>query len=276
LNYRHAYHAGNFADLVKHAVLGAVLDRMLREPGPLAVIDTHAGAGLYELDAPAARASGEAQAGIGRLMANPDAPPALDALKAAVRRLNPKGGHRLYPGSPRLIADRMRPTDQLVACELRPDDAAHLRRSMAGAKAEVLAEDGYTVLAARAAPGRRLLALIDPPFERADDYARAAEAARAVLRRSPAAVILIWLPLKDLETFDGFLRRLEAGGAPYALVIEARLRPLDDPMRMNGCALVLINPPAGIEIDASATCAWVVRVCGEPGGADRVWRLAGD
>jgi 23S rRNA (adenine2030-N6)-methyltransferase len=274
LNYRHAYHAGNFADLVKHAVLGAVLDRMLREPGPLTVIDTHAGAGLYELDAPAALASGEAQAGIGRLMADAEAPPALEALKAAVRRLNPKGGHRLYPGSPRLIADRMRPTDRLVACELRPDDAAHLRRALAGAKAEVLTEDGYAVLATRAAPGR-LLALIDPPFERADDYARAAEAAKAALRRNPAAVILIWTPLKDLETFDGFLRRLEAGGAPSALVIEARLRPLDDPMKMNGCALVVINPPTGIETTASEGCAWVVRACGEPGGADRVWRLGG-
>jgi 23S rRNA (adenine2030-N6)-methyltransferase len=265
LNYRHAYHAGNFADLVKHAVLLAVLDRMLREAGPLTVIDTHAGAGVYDLDAPAALASGEARAGIGRLMADPQAPPALEALKAAVRRLNPKGGHRLYPGSP----------DRLVACELRPDDAGHLRRALPGAKAEVLAEDGYTVLAARAAPGRRLLALIDPPFERADDYARAAEAAKAALCRNPAAVILIWLPLKDLETFDGFLRRLEAGGAPDALVIEARLRPLADPMRMNGCALVLINPPAGIQTDASSASAWVVRACGDPGGAERVWRLGG-
>lgn len=274
MNYRHAYHAGNFADLVKHAVLLSALARLTREGPPLSVIDTHAGAGLYELDAAPSLASGEAEAGIARLMADTDPPAPLKALKAAVARLNPKGGWRLYPGSPRLVADALRPADRLTACELRPDDAGYLRRALKDAKAEVLVQDGFDVVVQRAAPRQRLLVLIDPPFERADDYARAAEAARAVLRRDPEAVIVIWLPLKDLETFDGFLRRLEAGGAPDALVIEARLRPLDDPMRMNGCALVAINPPAGLEADAAAACDWVVGTCGGPGGEARVWRLA--
>jgi 23S rRNA (adenine2030-N6)-methyltransferase len=274
LNYRHAFHAGNFADLVKHAVLLSALARLTREGPPLSVIDTHAGAGLYELDAAASKASGEAEAGIGRLMAEADPPAPLKALKAAVARLNPKGGHRLYPGSPRLVADALRPADRLVACELRPDDAGHLRQALKGAKAEVLVQDGFDALVQRAAPGQRLLVLIDPPFERADDYARTAEAAKAVLKRNPEAAIIIWLPLKDLETFDGFLRRLEQGGAPAALVIEARLRPLDDPMRMNGCALVAINPPAGLEAEATVACDWVVGTCGGPGGEARVWRLA--
>ncbi len=273
LNYRHAFHAGNFADLVKHAVLGAALARLTREGPPLLAIDTHAGAGLYELDAVAAKASGEAEAGIARLMAADAAPAPLEALKAAVARLNPKGGHRLYPGSPRLIADALRPADRLVACELRGDDAGRLRQALKGARAEVLVQDGYAVAAQRAAPRQRLFVLIDPPFERADDHARAAEAAKAVLGRNPAATMIIWLPLKDLETFDGFLRRLEAGVAPAALVVEARLRPLDDPMRMNGCALVVINPPTGLETDAAATCDWVVAACGDPDGRARVWRL---
>ena len=273
MNYRHAYHAGNFADLVKHAVLLEALAGLTREPGALTVIDTHAGAGVYELDAAAPKASGEAQAGIGRLMAEADPPAPLAALKAAVARLNPQGGCRLYPGSPRLAADALRPADRLVACELRSDDARLLRQALKATKAEVLVEDGFAVAAQRAAPRQRLLLLIDPPFERADDYARAAEAAKAVLKRNPEAAIIIWLPLKDLETFDGFLRRLEAGGAPDALVIEARLRPLDDPMRMNGCALVAINPPAEREGGARAACDWVVRACGGPGGEARVWRL---
>ncbi len=273
MNYRHAFHAGNFADLLKHAILVAALARLVTKGAPITVIDTHAGAGLYELDGPAAKASGEAAAGIGRLMAEANPPAPLAALKAAVARLNPGGGHRLYPGSPRLVADVLRPADRLVACELREDDAGHLRRALTGAKAEVLVQDGYAVVAQRAAPGQNLLVLIDPPFERADDYARAAQAVQAVLARDPAAVIIIWLPLKDLETFDGFLRRLEAGGAPPALVIEARLRSLDDPMRMNGCALVVINPPSGLEADATSASDWIVVACGDTGGQARVWRL---
>jgi 23S rRNA (adenine2030-N6)-methyltransferase len=273
LNYRHAFHAGNFADLVKHAALTSVLGLLGADASPLTVIDTHAGAGVYELDSAPSRMSGEAEAGIARLMADVAAPAVFVPLMAAVARLNPKGGFRLYPGSPRLIADRMRSGDRLAACELRPDDAGLLRLALKGAKAEVLTEDGYTVAAARAAPGQRLLVLIDPPFERPDDYVRTAEAVRAILRRNPEAVIMAWLPLKDMETFDGFLRRLEAGGPPPALVIEARLRPLDDPMRMNGCALVVVNPPAALEADAAAACAWVVRTCGGVGGEARIWRL---
>jgi 23S rRNA (adenine2030-N6)-methyltransferase len=273
LNYQHAFHAGNFADLLKHALLIAALDGLTRDAAPLTVIDTHGGAGVYDLRGPQATVSGEAAQGIGRLMAARDAPPALKALEAAVARLNRKGETRLYPGSPRLVADRLRPTDRLVACELRPDEAGRLRQALKGAKAEVLVADGFATAAARARPGQRLLALIDPPYERADDHARAAEAARAILRRNPSAMVLIWLPLKDLESFDGFLRRLEAPGLPPALVVEARLRPLDDPMRMNGCALVALNPPAGFEEAAAQVAAWVVGACGEAGGEARVWPL---
>ena len=273
MNYRHAFHAGNFADLVKHALLGWILAQLTRMGGALTVIDTHAGAGLYELDAASAKASGEAALGIGRLMAADGAPAPLTALKAAVTKLNPGGALRLYPGSPRLTTGALRPTDRLIACELREDDAGFLRQALKGDKAEVLVRDGYDVVTAKAAPGQRLFVLIDPPFERADDYARAAAATLAVVKRNPAAVLLIWLPLKDLETFDGFLRRLEQGGAQGALVIETRLRPLSDPMKMNGCALVAINPPVGLDAAAKDTADWVVRVCGEPGGEARVWTL---
>lgn len=273
LNYRHAFHAGNFADLVKHAVLTSVLARMTGPGGPLTVVDTHAGAGVYDLDSASARTSGEAEAGIARLAADAAAPAVFGPLKAAVGRLNPKGGHRLYPGSPRLVADVLGRGGRLVACELRREEADHLRAALKGAPAEVVCGDGYELAVARAKPGQRLLVLIDPPFERPDDYARSAEAARAIVRRNPGAVVVVWLPLKDLETFDGFLRRLEAGRAPRALVVETRLRPLDDPMRMNGCALVVINPPEGLEPEATAAAGWVARACGEAGSEARVWRL---
>jgi len=115
--------------------------------------------------------------------------------------------------------------------------------------------------------------LIDPPFERPDDYARAAEATAAIRKRNRDAVVMVWLPLKDLETFDAFLRRLEDGPAADALVAEVRLRPLSDPMKMNGCALVIVGAPAGLAEEADAVCGWVARTCGGPDGEGRVWIL---
>jgi len=273
VNYRHDFHAGNFADLVKHACLLAALGRLTERPGPILAIDTHAGAGVYDLTGAMAVRSGEADAGVVRLAADDRAPEPFASLKAAIRKLNPDGGLRLYPGSPWLIAWMLRPGDQLIACELRPDDRGRLERVLFGFRARVLGQDGYAAAASQARPGQSLLVLIDPPFERPDDYDRIVTATAAVLRRNRQAVILVWLPLKDLETFDGFLRRLEATGASPVLVCEARLHPLDDPMRMNGCAMVVINPPEGLEAEARAVCDWTAHTLGGPGAESRCWRL---
>jgi 23S rRNA (adenine2030-N6)-methyltransferase len=273
VNYRHAFHAGNFADLVKHAGLLAVLKALEGAPSPLTIIDTHAGAGLYDLGAEASRRSGEAQQGVVRLMADKDAPDAFGALKGAVRDANPGGGVSVYPGSPWLIARALRSGDRYLACELRADDHRLLRGVLKAFKgAEALLADGYRTAAARTPERGRALVLIDPPFERADDYRRIVETADAVLRRRRDAALVIWLPLKDLETFDAFLRDLEdAVGAP-GLVAEARLRPLADPMAMNGCALAILNPPPGIAAPLRAICTWVAETLGA-GGSARVEAL---
>lgn len=273
MNYRHIFHAGNFADLVKHATLTAILARLTAGPSPLTVIDTHAGAGLYDMASDEVRRSGEASAGVGRLLTDAAAPAVFDALKAELAKLNPNGDLRKYPGSPWLIASALRGGDRLTACELRPDDFEALERTQKRPGAETLRADGYGVAPEGVSPGRANLVLIDPPFERGDEYAAIASCVSGVLRRDRGATIMVWLPLKDLETFDGFLRRLEAQNPPPALVAEARLRRLDDPMRMNGCALVIVNAPPGTEEAAENACTWTVRVAGEPGGQARVWRL---
>lgn len=271
MNYRHAFHAGNFADLVKHAALTALVDAFTAVPGPLTVIDTHGGAGGYDLEGELARRTGEAAQGIFRLMAAEDAPAAFDGLKAAVRAMNPKGGVRFYPGSPSLIAGRLRRGDHYIACELRDDDHALLTQTLAahpGARA--VKGDGYETAAASTPARGATLVLIDPPFERADDYARIATTLEAVLARNPATCVAIWLPLKDLETFDAFLRSVEPV-APGLLVAEARLKSLIDPMKMNGCAMVVANPPAGVEEALRTACEWVVARLGEAGGKAEVW-----
>lgn len=275
MNYRHAFHAGNFADLVKHACLTLLMDRLTDQPGPLTVVDTHAGAGAYDLSGDMARKSGEAERGVVRLMADPDAPEAFDVLKAAVARANPDGAVTLYPGSPALIVSALREQDRYIACELRPDDYALLAQLLAptDGQAEAVQADGYATVAARVPTGGRALVLIDPPFERADDYARCVEAVAAVRKRNPKAVVAIWTPLKDLETFDAFLRDLENVDPPKSLVAEARLRPLSDPMKMNGSAMVVVGADDGLAADMQAVCGWVVSHLGEAGGEARIWTL---
>jgi 23S rRNA (adenine2030-N6)-methyltransferase len=264
LNYRHAFHAGNFADLVKHGALVQLLAR-LSDNAPLAVLDTHAGRGLYDLQGAEATKSGEAAAGIVRLMAAKDAPAAFAPLTAAVRRLNGGAEVRRYPGSPWLIAETIRPSDSYLACELRAEEHAALRQVLKDkANARTECADGYEV-AARRIPAGRALVLIDPPFERADDYARIVETAAAVRRRNLAAALMVWLPLKDLATFDAFLGEFEdAIGAP-ALVAETRMRPLTDPMKMNGCALVVVGAPEGFDEPLDAVCRWTAETLGEAG-----------
>ena len=275
MNYRHAFHAGNFADLVKHAALTRLLARLMADPSPLTVVDTHAGAGLYDLtDARQAR-SKEAEAGVARLIGH-QLPAEFDGLVAAVQARNPQGGVETYPGSPSLILDALRPQDRYLACELRPDDHGHLRTLLkrSGKPAQARLTDGFAaaVEMAQEAEGR-LFVLIDPPFERADDYVRIAETLGAVLKAKPRAVVLVWLPLKDLETLDGFVRRLEALNPPRTLIAEARLKPLHDPMKMNGCVLTLTGAPRGFEAELSSICEAVVSGLGTVGGKPKVWSV---
>ncbi len=272
MNYRHAFHAGNFADLVKHAALLELLAGLRAAAPALTVIDTHAGAGLYEMAGEAARKSGEAEAGIGRLIGDPSPPAVFAPLLAAVRRANPKGQLKYYPGSPWLIAEGLRPADGYLAFELHPDEHRRLSDLLRGKRGcEARLGDGYR-LAAASVPAGALLVLIDPPFEKADDYARAVEAAAAIHRRNPQASVAIWLPLKDLETFDAFLRDLEDAAAGPVLIAEARLRPLDNPLKMNGCALAILGAPPGLDAPLGEACRWVAEALGE-GGEGKVWRL---
>jgi len=268
LNYRHAFHAGNFADLVKHAGLLDLLARLTANPEPLTVIDTHAGRGLYDLAGPEARRSGEADAGVARLMSAPDAPPEFAPLIDAVKALNPGGGVRRYPGSPWLIAEALRAGDHYLACELRPDEHGALKALMKDrANVATLCADGYEAAVERCPARGPVLVLIDPPFERPDDYRRVVDTVARVRRRNRQAQLLIWMPLKDLETFDAFLRDLEDEAPAPALAAEVRMRPLNDPMKMNGCALVLVGGPADMAGPLEAICGWTARVLGDGGSA---------
>ena len=273
LNYRHAFHAGNFADLVKHAALIRLLSELTAGGSPLTVVDTHAGRGLYDLAGVEAKKSGEAEAGIVRLLRTADAPADFAPLIRAVTALNRGAEVRRYPGSPWLIAEALRPQDRYLACELRPEEHAALAAALKGRRnVRTLNADGYTALANEPPADGRVLALIDPPFEKPDDYERIVEALAALLARNAAAQALVWLPIKDLETLDAFLRDLEDEIDQPMVVAEARVRPLSDPMKMNGCALVQVGGP-DLREPLAAICGWVAHALGA-GGAARVYELA--
>ena len=278
LNYRHAFHAGNFADLFKHAALMRALELMQRARTPLLVVDTHAGTGRYCLPAEAL-ATGEASA-IRRLLADAAAPPVFDLLKQAV---HPGVDVLVYPGSPALAVSRLRAADRLLACELRPDDGAELAALLRAhaPRAEARLTDGYAALAPalRVWPGPALV-LVDPPFERGDDYARAVEAVGAALSVKPGATVLLWAPLKDLETLDALARAIERTTSAPGFVAELRLRPLINPLRLNGCALVVLNPPRSPAGEPELSDAledaggWIAEHLGERGGGLRLRHLA--
>lgn len=270
MNYRHSFHAGNFADLVKHALVLWLLERR-QASGPVTVIDTHAGAGVYDLTGDAAR-SKEAEAGIARLMAAEARPPLVEALAAEVATLNPHGRSNLYPGSPLLVSARLRKDDRYIGFELNPPVLELLSGALEPfAQSSARGGDGYDQAKTEAARAPGAFVLIDPPFEKPDDYLRAADTAAAIVKADPRAMVAIWTPLKDMETFDGFLRRLQQSGAQNVLVAEARLRPLTNPMKMNGCAMVVLQPPAGAETAAREICGWVAETLGDAGAKAEVW-----
>jgi 23S rRNA (adenine2030-N6)-methyltransferase len=276
MNYQHAYHAGNFADLFKHAVLLALLAELRRQTRPFMAIDSHAGAGVYDLEGEAARRTGEGAAAL-ELMAADGAPGALQPLRQAIGRLNRGRSVRFYPGSPWLIGEALRKDDRGLACELSPEAARELARALAPfRRLEIAAGDGWAVSARRApASPAAALVLIDPPFEAADDGVRAAETLGRVLSRNREAIVAVWAPIKDLAGFDVLSGDLEdaACGRPM-MVAELRLRALEDPMRLNGCAMLVANAPKGLTGIAREAGEWIVSALGEPRGGVRIRELA--
>jgi 23S rRNA (adenine2030-N6)-methyltransferase len=247
MNYRHAFHAGNFADVVKHAVLTRILIHLAAKPTAYRVIDTHAGAGLYDLTGPQASRTGEWRGGIARLTAAQLAPPAETLLSLyldTVASFNRGGSLTTYPGSPALTRALLRPRDRLLVCELEPDTARTLAEHLRGdARVKVVAVDGWTALKAYVPPKeRRGLVLVDPAFEQPDEFARLADGLAAAHRKWPTGIYLLWYPIKERKQPYLFARRLTGTGIPNILRAEFEVAA-PDADRLNACGLVVVNPP---------------------------------
>ena len=291
MNYRHAFHAGNFADVLKHAVLARILVHLRAKPAPFRIIDTHAGAGLYDLAGAEAARGGEWREGIGRLLGafsgtGPRIGEGARALLApyldAVAALNDGGRLATYPGSPALVRAFLRAQDRLIACELEPTAAAALARTLHGdRRSKAVAIDGWTALNAYVPPKeRRGLVLVDPPFEDAGDFPRLAQALEAAHRKWASGSYLLWYPIKERETPDVLARRLRRGGmsgTSTILRVELSVTGPREANRLGACGLVVINPPWRLENELAVLLPELAAaLSGDGRGSHRVDWLRGE
>ncbi|MBN8872700.1 MAG: 23S rRNA (adenine(2030)-N(6))-methyltransferase RlmJ [Rhodospirillales bacterium] len=262
MNYRHGFHAGNFADCMKHALLVWLVQALQRKPAPLFVLDTHAGAGRYDLTDERARRTGEAEAGIRRLRADPPAAlaPYLASVAAALAlpsRSAGGEGDNAYPGSPSLLRALLRPQDRLACCELHPEEAAALRRYFGhDPQVAVHQRDAWEALRGLLPPReKRGLVLLDPPFEDRQEFARLATGLATAAARFPTGVLAAWYPIKHRAPVRAFLDAVGESGLRDVVAAELWLREPLDPARLNGCGLLVVNPPYGFETAAPALLA---------------------
>lgn len=278
MNYRHHYHAGNFADVLKHAVLVRIVRAMQRKERGFLYVDTHAGRGRYDL-ASAARGDTlerkpEWPEGIGRLWNRARLPEVLADYVAQVKAYDQKLGNlepqpRFYPGSPRLVRALMRPQDRLSLFEKQQDEAGALRAEFARSSGVgIQSADGYAGLRGQLPPPeKRALVLIDPPYEAKDEFTRVVSTVGDALKRTPAATLVVWYPLTERARVDAFFEDLRVLALPPAFVLELTVVGPAHPMKMKGCGLVVINPPWELDRELGPASLWMAEVLAQDHGA---------
>lgn len=266
LSYRHAFHAGNFADVLKHVVLVQVLQYLTRKTAPLLYIDTHAGAGEYDLSAGWASRTGEFREGVGALWADEVLPGPLEDYLGLLRALNPDGPLRRYPGSPKLAQMLLRDQDRLELCELHGSDFSTLAEvTRTDRRVHCHGEDGFRVAIARLPPARRRgLVLVDPSYEVKDDYRRVIDALEQMYRRFATGVYLLWYPIVDRRSSDSLSAGIRESRLRNVLWLELVLNADPAHPGLRGCGMFVVNPP------------WTLEAAMEPVMRTLVERFAGN
>jgi 23S rRNA (adenine2030-N6)-methyltransferase len=284
VNYRHHFHAGNFADVMKHALMLGLIRAMQKKEKGFLHLDTHAGRGRYDL-VTAARGDSLARRpewpdGIGRLWERTDLPPDVTDYVAFVREFDRGAGNldtqpRFYPGSPWLARRLLRPVDRLALCERQPEECAALRSEFEFSGGVSVQEmDGYVAPRAMLPPPeKRALVLIDPPFEAQDEWRRIVAAVREGLGRFPSGVYAIWYPLTERAKVDAFFEELAALRPPPTVALELAIAGERSALKMKGCGLAVINPPWQFESTAAPLLDFLAPVLAQApgGGARTVW-----
>ena len=273
MNYRHSFHAGNHADVLKHAILLRMLVLMQRKNTPLCYLDSHAGTALYDLQGDDATRTGEYLDGVGRLWQRDDLPELLQHYVAAVAQHNVDGELRYYPGSPQLVADRLRPQDRMIVSELHPQDALTLKEHfLANPSIAVHQRDGYELPKAfLPVAEKRALWLLDPPFEKGDDLQRCLAGLQVAVQRMRQTVIALWYPIKDQRLLRDFYRGISDAGLPKVLRVELNVHPADNNLGLNGSGLMLVNPPWPLWEELEQTLPWLAEQLAQSGQGS--WRM---
>jgi 23S rRNA (adenine2030-N6)-methyltransferase len=286
MNYRHAFHAGNFGDVVKHAVLALLIERLKEKDGAFRVIDTHAGAGVYDLTSGAAERTEEWRLGIGRLWGRA-LPEPVNGLLApylgALAALNPSDRLKRYPGSPAIVRHLLRRQDRLTAVELHPEDARALAATFAGdVQVRVVTLDGWLALGSFVPPKeRRGLVLIDPPYETKDEFTQAAEGFLKAHQRWPTGIYALWYPVKNLAAVRRLGDGLAASGVKRLIRAELTVRRRearsDQGATFNGAGLILCNAPWRFAATLKALLAALVPLLSQEDGAShQIEEIAGE
>ena len=273
MNYRHAFHAGNHADVLKHLVLSRLLALLAKKDAPYAYLDSHAGIGLYDLRGDQASRTGEWLDGIQRVWQADDVPALFDDYLGVIRALNPNGQLRYYPGSPEVARELSREQDRLQLNEKHPEDGQLLKANMKYDRrvAVHLGEGWHVPRALLPTEQKRAVLLIDPPFEQADELQRCAQAMKESIARMRQAVVAIWYPIKDQRQLKRFYQDLQGTGAPKLLRIELLVHAADNAdVGLNGSGLAIANPPWGLEDELRAVLPWLGQNLGQTQGG---WKL---
>jgi 23S rRNA (adenine2030-N6)-methyltransferase len=275
LAYRHQFHAGNFADVFKHALLTRLLLALRRKDKPFAYLDTHAGTGRYDLEHPWARKNAEFRDGIARIFDREDMPQLAAPYLEAVRAENPDGQLRYYPGSPRIARRFLRAGDRALLTELNKKDCAELEKLFdRDRQVTVRLMDGYQSLKAHLPPKeRRGLVLIDSSFDRANEFERLVEALQSAHRRFATGVYAIWFPLMEPAAMRSFEQRLVASGMRRILWLDLRLGAGSEAGKLGGCGMVVVNPPYGFAAEVVPLLDWLKRALAPAGGGSARCRL---
>ena len=273
MNYRHAYHAGNHADVLKHLVLSRLLALLAKKDAPYAYLDSHAGIGLYDLRGDQASRTGEWLEGIQRVWQADDVPALFDDYLGVIRALNPDGQLRYYPGSPEVARELSREQDRLQLNEKHPEDGQLLKANMKYDRrvAVHLGEGWHVPRALLPTAQKRAVLLIDPPFEQADELQRCAQALKESIARMRQAVVAIWYPIKDQRQLKRFYQDLQGTGAPKLLRVELLVHAADNAdVGLNGSGLAIANPPWGLEDELRSVLPWLGQNLGQTQGG---WKL---
>jgi 23S rRNA (adenine2030-N6)-methyltransferase len=273
LSYLHGYHAGNHADVLKHTVLTAVLARLVAKDKPVRYIDTHAGAGAYDLRAPAAQRNREHEGGVGKLWDASDAPSAVARFLALARAFNGAGPLKRYPGSPWLARESLRPIDDLFLFELHPAEHRTLKRAYAtDRRVKVLREDGLTAgIGLVPPPSKRALTFIDPSYELRDEYRQVADAIGKLHKRFATGVYAIWYPVIERRWVDRYERALRAAGIDQLSTYELCVARERRAGGLVGSGMFVVNAPWHLDDELGEALPWLAERLGtEPGGSYRV------